>query len=92
MISHVLGQASTFFTENIFESPPQHCKEVLGVEIIEEAIEDAKFNAENNDISNCTFYAGNCDDFINSLVHQATSKDILAIIDPPRAGLREYSR
>lgn len=63
---------------------------MLGVEIVEEAIEDAKFNAENNGIDNCKFYAGNCDDYINSLVHQATSKDILAIIDPPRAGLREY--
>lgn len=62
---------------------------MYGVEIIEDAINDAKFNAENNGITNCTFYAGNCDDYISSLVFQAKSENILAVIDPPRAGLRK---
>lgn len=68
----------------------KHCKEVLGVEIIQEAVDDAKFNAETNGITNCKFFAGNCDDYMSSLVYQAANEDILAVIDPPRAGLREY--
>lgn len=67
----------------------QHCREVLGVEIIADAIEDAKFNAQENNIENSKFYAGNCDDYIHSFVYQAENENILAIIDPPRAGLRK---
>jgi hypothetical protein len=43
------------------------------------------------------FFAGNSDDFISTLMRQATSgtsdedTDVLAILDPPRAGLREFS-
>lgn len=65
----------------------QHCQEVLGVEIIEEAIADAKFNATENGVTNAAFHAGNCDDFIHKFVHEAKGLDILAIVDPPRAGL-----
>lgn len=69
---------------------PQHCKEVLGVEIIADAIEDAKFNAEENGIENSKFYAGNCDDYIHSLVYEAENENLLAVLDPPRAGIRKY--
>lgn len=68
----------------------QHCKEVLGVEIIADAIEDAKFNAEENGIENSKFYAGNCDDYIHSLVYEAENENLLAVLDPPRAGIRKY--
>lgn len=49
-------------------------------------------NASENNITNCNFFAGNCDDYITSLVHKAkeNSDNFLAVIDPPRAGLREY--
>lgn len=67
----------------------QHCKEVLGVEIIEDAINDAKFNATENGIQNAKFYAGNCDDYIHSLVYEADNENLLAILDPPRAGIRK---
>lgn len=63
---------------------------MFGVEIIAEAVEDANFNASENNIENCTFVAGNCNDYIQSLVHQAKDGDVLAIIDPPRAGLRKF--
>lgn len=52
-----------------------------------EAIEDAKFNAIQNNIANAEFFAGNCDDYVHTFIHQATGEDILAIVDPPRAGL-----
>lgn len=69
----------------------QHCKEVLGVEIVAEAIEDATFNATENGVTNAKFYAGNCDDFIHKFVFEASGNDILAIVDPPRAGLSEFA-
>lgn len=55
-----------------------------------EAIRDAEANAKENQIENCKFHAGNCDDYIHSFVHQANNENLLAIIDPPRAGLRMY--
>lgn len=61
---------------------------MFGVEIVEEAINDAKFNAQENNIENSKFYAGNCDDYIHSLVYEAENENLLAIIDPPRAGIR----
>lgn len=70
----------------------QHCKQVLGVEIIEDAINDAKFNATENGIENAKFYAGNCDDYIHSLVYEADNENLLAILDPPRAGIRKLSQ
>lgn len=60
------------------------------MEIIEDAINDAKFNAAENDIQNAKFYAGNCDDYIHWLVHEAKNENLLAILDPPRAGIRKW--
>lgn len=68
----------------------KYCKQVVGVEIIPQAIEDAAHNASANGITNCAFYAGNCDDWIRKFAHDNSGDDLLAIIDPPRAGLREY--
>lgn len=72
----------------------KHCKRIMGVEIIPEAIEDAKHNAKVNNIENCSFTAGNADHLINHLVKEASyfgdELDCIAIVDPPRAGLREF--
>lgn len=60
------------------------------MEIIEEAVHDAKHNAEVNKIENCKFYCGNADDFIYTLMHEAgKGEQVLAVVDPPRAGLRK---
>lgn len=74
----------------------KHCKQVLGVEIVPDAIKDAEYNAEANDIKNCKFYAGNADDFIKSMIREALygqeigkPVDLIAVVDPPRAGLRK---
>lgn len=72
----------------------KHCKHVYGMEIIPEAIEDAKENAKENDIKNASFAAGNADDLIFSMVKQANlgvGDYIVAIVDPPRAGLQTKS-
>ncbi|XP_068150109.1 tRNA (uracil-5-)-methyltransferase homolog A [Drosophila tropicalis] len=85
-------------TGTIALSFAKHCKQVLGVEIVPDAIKDAEFNAEANGIKNCKFFTGNADDFIKSMVHealydQAAGKkcDLIAIVDPPRAGLHNRS-
>ncbi|XP_019557004.3 tRNA (uracil-5-)-methyltransferase homolog A [Aedes albopictus] len=72
----------------------KHCKQVLGVELNPQAIEDAKYNAELNKIDNCKFYAGNADDLITSLIRNANiqaGENLVAIVDPPRAGLHVRS-
>ena len=58
-------------------------KEVVGVEINEAAIRDAKFNAEKNQIRNAEFY---CDDAENFLERLLDKPDIV-LLDPPRAGM-----
>lgn len=72
----------------------KYCKQVYGMEIIPEAIEDAKVNAKANGIENATFQAGNADDLIFSMVKQASvgvDESVVAIVDPPRAGLQTKS-
>lgn len=72
----------------------KHCKQVYGMEIIPEAIQDAIVNAQDNGITNAVFKAGNADDLIYSMVKQANlgeDEDFVAIIDPPRAGLQTKS-
>ncbi|XP_077268899.1 tRNA (uracil-5-)-methyltransferase homolog A [Temnothorax americanus] len=67
----------------------KHCGEVLGVEIIPDAIKDAKENAVKNDITNCEFFVGKAEDILLPVIHRATKSNITAIVDPPRAGLHQ---
>lgn len=60
-------------------------KKVIGVEIIPEAIEDAKVNAKNNNIENCEFYCGDAKDAVKILKDQNIEPDAV-ILDPPRKG------
>lgn len=60
-----------------------------GVEIVQAAIGDAFVNAEHNGIKNVSFNWGNSDDHIEALVERAEGGKVLAIFDPPRAGLCE---
>ncbi|XP_034103929.1 tRNA (uracil-5-)-methyltransferase homolog A [Drosophila albomicans] len=76
----------------------KHCKQVFGVEIVADAIKDAEYNAEANKITNCKFFAGNADDYIKSMVREALygqepgkPVDLIAVVDPPRAGLHNRS-
>lgn len=63
------------------------CGQVLGVELIEQAVMDAKENAVENDIDNADFFCGKAEEILSSVMHRATKKDVIAIVDPPRAGL-----
>lgn len=63
------------------------CKQVVGIEEIKEAIEDAKVNAAWNNIDNCVFYAGDVKDILSEEFSLKHGKPDLVITDPPRAGM-----
>lgn len=63
-------------------------KEIIGVEIIPEAIEYAKENAKINGIENSTFYVGKAEDVIYELTEKE-NRPTKVILDPPRAGCYE---
>ncbi|MEZ5056644.1 MAG: 23S rRNA (uracil(1939)-C(5))-methyltransferase RlmD [Saprospiraceae bacterium] len=63
------------------------CKSVVGVEEVEAAIEDAKENAQLNEIDNCIFYAGDVKDVLDEEFSKKHGKPDLVITDPPRAGM-----
>lgn len=60
---------------------------VVGVEYVPEAIEDAFVNASENDINNCSFYAGDMKDMLNKDFIEANGRPDVIILDPPRAGI-----
>lgn len=62
-------------------------KQVIGVEYVPTAIEDAKFNSELNGINNTTFYAGDMKDILTTDFIAAHGKPDVVITDPPRAGM-----
>ena len=65
----------------------KHVKQVYGIEIVEDAIKDAKHNAKTNNIDNTQFYCGDLKDVLNSDVMGDIKKPNIIIVDPPRPGL-----
>ena len=66
------------------------CRRVYGIEIVEEAVRDAERNSKDNGISNATFVAGKAEDQLAQLVERVTDGDkVVAVLDPPRAGIRK---
>ena len=63
------------------------CAKVVGVEYVEEAIADARINAEVNNINNSTFYAGDMKDVLNQDFIKSNGTPDVIILDPPRAGI-----
>ena len=63
-------------------------KKVIGVEIIPEAIEDAKFNAKQNGIENCEFVCADAKKAAQMLEADGLKPDVV-IVDPPRKGCEE---
>ena len=60
---------------------------VIGVELSEDAIKDAKVNAELNDIKNINFICGKAEEALGKELRSFVNYAGIAIIDPPRAGL-----
>lgn len=66
----------------------QQAKKVYGVEIVPEAIEDAKKNAELNDITNAEFVVGAAEKVMPWWTAQGLKPDVI-VVDPPRKGCDE---
>lgn len=65
----------------------KQAKQVIGIENVEPAIEDAKINAALNGITNTHFYAGDMKDVLNDALFEKHGKPDVIITDPPRAGM-----
>lgn len=67
----------------------RQARQVVGIEYVPEAIEDAKLNSKVNGIENTLFYAGDMKDVLtDGFVAEHGHPDVM-IIDPPRAGMHE---
>lgn len=64
-------------------------KQVIGIEYVPEAIEDAKLNSKVNGIDNTLFYAGDMKDILTDEFINRHGRPDVMIIDPPRAGMHE---
>ena len=62
-------------------------KKVVGIEYVEEAIADAKINAQANGITNSAFYAGDMKDVLNAEFIRQNGQPQIIVLDPPRAGI-----
>ena len=58
-------------------------KKVVGIEIVEEAVESAKINAARNGLTNCEFIAGD----VLKKIDEITDKPDFIVLDPPREGI-----
>lgn len=70
-------------TGTITQTLALRAKKVIGVEIVEEAVESAKENAKLNGLDNCEFIAG---DVFEVLDHLEDIPDVI-VLDPPRVGI-----
>lgn len=75
-----IGTISIFVAEN--------AKKVYGVEVVEPAVEDAKENAEMNEIRNVEFLAGEAEKVVPKMYEKGTKADVV-FVDPPRKGCDE---
>ena len=66
----------------------EKCRAVYGVEIVEVAIEDAKHNAELNELDNLRFEVGNAEDWMAKWKEKGIRPNVI-MVDPPRKGLTE---
>lgn len=67
----------------------KYCKKVVGIEYVEDAVADARVNAELNGFDNTTFFAGDMAAILTAdFIAQNGTPDIV-ITDPPRAGMHE---
>lgn len=72
-------------TIGIFAS--SYVKKVYGIEIVEQAIEDAKENAKINNVENIEFFAGDVEKIFEKLMTNKQVYPDVIIVDPPRRGL-----
>ena len=67
----------------------RQARQVIGIEYVPEAIEDAKVNSKINGIENTLFFAGDMKDILNESFVKKYGRPDVIITDPPRAGMHE---
>ena len=67
----------------------RQARQVIGIEYVPEAIEDAKVNSKINGIENTLFFAGDMKDILNDDFVAKYGRPDVIITDPPRAGMHE---
>ena len=67
----------------------QEAKKIIGVEVVADAIEDAKENARINNLTQTAFFAGDVIDICDDAFFDAHGKPDVIITDPPRAGMHD---
>lgn len=88
-----LGESDTVFdiycgigTISLFLA--QKAKKVYGIEIVEDAIKDAKRNAEINNMNNVEFYVGKAEEVVPKMYREGKKANVV-VVDPPRKGCDE---
>lgn len=82
---HVYDLYSGAGTISLFVAP--HVKHVVGVELVEEAVQNARRNAEVNNVTNTTFVTGDMMRLFNAAFIEEHGRPDVLIVDPPRAGM-----
>ena len=67
----------------------QHAKKIIGVEVVADAIDDAKENARINNLTQTAFFAGDVIDICDDAFFDTHGKPDVIITDPPRAGMHD---
>lgn len=67
----------------------RYVKQVVGIDTVEEAIGNARMNAESNGIVNARFVSGEVEKVLNTSFVKSYGKPDLIITDPPRSGMHE---
>lgn len=75
------GPISVFIADRV--------RRVVGVELIEEAVENARANAATNGVGNCTFVTGDLKELFTPAFVDAHGRPDVLIVDPPRAGMHD---
>lgn len=76
-------------TGTIAQFLAKSCKQVIGVEYVQEAIDDALVNAALNNLDNTRFFAGDMKDVLTPAFVETHGRPDVIVTDPPRAGMHE---
>lgn len=68
-----------------------YAKKVYGIEIVEEAVKDAKENAKINNVKNTEFIAGDVEQILDKIINKEKIIPDIIMVDPPRKGLDNTS-
>ena len=69
----------------------KYAKKVYGIEIVENAVNDAKENAKTNKVDNTEFIAGDVEEVLDDLINNKKVIPDIIMVDPPRKGLDNKS-